>query len=104
MILEYPAHRQTLYNWIHQKQILPEEKFTFRGHNTKDHPRPPSLEQKLQILHRYFGLGQVVRSASIVLMNPPDERSRGKAVSLQEIGEEKVKPNMKLFTIEKRAH
>ena len=51
-ILGYPARRQTLYNWIHRKRILPEEKSTFRGYNTKEHPRHPPLEQKLQILHR----------------------------------------------------
>lgn len=48
-ILGYPARRQTLYNWIHRKRILPEERSTFRGYNTEDHPRHPSLKQKLQI-------------------------------------------------------
>lgn len=31
MILGYPARRQTLYNWINRKRILPEGKSTFRG-------------------------------------------------------------------------
>lgn len=114
----YPARIQTLYNWIHRKRLLPEERSTFRGYNTADHPRHPSLEQKLQILHRCFKLGEVVQSISnevgyntasiyawrhkyiqkgaAALMNPPNERGRGKliegaAVSSQELGELKTK-------------
>lgn len=117
-ILGYPARRQTLYNWIHRKRILPEERSTFRGYNTEDHPRHPPLEQKLQILHRCFELGEDVQSVSnevgystasiyawrrkyiqkgaAALMNPSNERSRGKliegnAASSQEIGELKAK-------------
>ena len=98
-ILGYPARRQTLYNWIHRKRMLPEGRSTFRGYNTEDHSRHPSLEQKLQILHRRFELGEVVQSVSnevgystasiyawrrkyiqkgaVALMNPPNERGRG---------------------------
>lgn len=64
-ILGYPSRRQTLYNWIHRKRILPEERSTFRGYNTEDHPRHHSLEQKLQILHRCFELGGVGRRCTI---------------------------------------
>ena len=99
-ILGYPARRQTLYNWINRKRILPEGKSTFRGYNTEDHPRHPPLEQKLQILHRCFEMGEDVQSvanevgystASIyawrrkylqkgaaALMNSSNERRRGK--------------------------
>lgn len=63
-ILGYPARRQTLYNWINRKRILPEGKSTFRGYNTEDHPRHPPLEQKLQILHRCFEMGEDVQSVS----------------------------------------
>ena len=99
-ILGYPARRQTLYNWINRKRILPEGKSTFRGYNTEDHPRHPPLEQKLQILHRCFEMGEDVQSVSnevgystasiytwrrkyiqkgaAALMNPSNERSRGK--------------------------
>lgn len=59
-ILGYRARRQTLYNWIHRKRILQEERSIFRGYNTEDHSRHPSLEQKLQILHRCFELGEGV--------------------------------------------
>ena len=99
-ILGYPARRQTLYNWINRKRILPEGKSTFRGDNTEDHPRHPPLEQKLQILHRCFEMGEDVQSVSnevgystasiyawrrkylqkgaAVLMNSFNERRRGK--------------------------
>lgn len=49
-ILGYPARRQTLYNWIHRKRILPEERSTFRGYNTEDHPRHPHSNKNF----RYF--------------------------------------------------
>ena len=117
-VLGYPARRQTLYNWINRKRILPEERTTFRGYNTEEHPRNPTLEQKLQILHRCFELGEVVQSVSnevgystasiyawrrkyiqkgaAALMNPPNERDRGKliegqAASSQGIGELQAK-------------
>ena len=99
-ILGYPARRQTLYNWINRKRILPEGKSTFRGYNTEDHPRHPPLEQKLQILHRCFEMGENVQSVSnevgystasiyawrrkylqkgaAALMNSSNERRRGK--------------------------
>lgn len=98
-ILGYPKGRQTLYNWINRKRILPERRSTFRGYNTKDHPRHPPLEIKLNALHRCFELGEDVQSvadelgysrASIynwrrkyiqrgacALMNRPDEKPRG---------------------------
>ena len=64
MILGYPARRQTLYNWINRKRMLPEEKCTFRGYNTPDHPRHPPLELKLEVLYRCFELGEDVQSVS----------------------------------------
>lgn len=100
MILGYPACRQTLYNWINRKRILPEGKPTFQGYNTDDHPRRSPLEQKLQILHRCFEAEEEVQSVSnevgystasiyawrrkyiqkgaAALMNSSNERSRGK--------------------------
>lgn len=99
-ILGYPARRQTLYNWINRNRMLPEEKCTFRGYNTPEHPRHPPLELKLEVLHRCFEQGEDVQSVSnevgystasiyawrrkyiqkgaSALMNPPKERSRGK--------------------------
>lgn len=97
--LGYPSRRQTLYNWINRKRLLPEEKSTFRGLNTADHPRHPSLNLKLEALHRCFELGEDVQSVSqeigystasiytwrkkfiqkgrVALMNSPKEHARG---------------------------
>lgn len=49
-VLGYPARRQTLYNWINRKRILPEERTTFRGYSTEEHLWHPTLEQNF----RYF--------------------------------------------------
>lgn len=99
-LLGYPARRQTLYNWINRKRLLPEDRSTFRGYNTADHPRHPPLELKLEVLHRCFELGEDVQSVSneigystasiynwrkkyilkgsAALMNSPKERKREK--------------------------
>lgn len=63
-ILGYPARRQTLYNWINRKRMLPEDRSTFRGYNTKEHPRHPPLNLKLEVLHRCFELGEDVQLVS----------------------------------------
>jgi putative transposase len=60
-ILGYPARRQKLYNWINRKRMLPEDRCTFCGYNTPEHPRHPPIELKLEILHRCFELGEDVQ-------------------------------------------
>lgn len=55
---------QALYKWIKDQKQPPKEKSTFRGINTPDHPRHPSVELKLEVLHRCFELGENVKSAS----------------------------------------
>lgn len=117
-ILGYPARRQTPYNWIKRNRMLPEGRSTFRGYNTEDHPRHPPLELKLEILYRCLELGEDVQSVSnevgystasiytwrrkyiqkgaAALMNPPNERARGKltegkAASSEELGELKAR-------------
>ena len=99
-LLGYPARRQTLYNWINRKRMLPENRSTFRGYNTADHPRHPPAELKLKAIRRCFEEGEDVQSvseeigysrASIYtwrrkyllkgiagLMNNPKEHRRGK--------------------------
>lgn len=99
-LLGYPARRQTLYNWINRKRILPENRSTFRGYNTADHPRHPPLELKLEVLSRCFEHGEDVQSVSreigystasiynwrkkyilkgsAALMKSPKEHNRGK--------------------------
>ena len=116
-LLGYPARRQTLYNWINRKRILPDNRSTFRGYNTADHPRHPPLELKLEVLHRCFELGEDVQSVSMetgystasiytwrkkyilkgsaALMNSPKEHNRGtlpegKSSSSAEINELKA--------------
>ncbi len=62
--LGYPAGRQTLYNWITRRKHLPEERSTFHGVNTPEHPRNPPLELKLNALRRRFELGENVQLVS----------------------------------------
>lgn len=62
--LGYPSRRQTLYNWIKRKPLLPENRYTFCGVNTPEHPRHPSVNFKLEILHRCFELGENVQDVS----------------------------------------
>lgn len=109
-LLGYPS-RETLYNWIGEKGSPPKRKSAFRGANTQEHPRHPSVELKLKVLHRCFELGEDVKSVSdeigysrasiyawrrkyiqrgtIALMNPNDdprgELTEGIASSSEEI-------------------
>lgn len=59
-ILGYPD-RQTLYKWVTNQKQDPREKSGFRGINTPDHPRHPSVELKLGVLKRCFELGEDVK-------------------------------------------
>ena len=63
-LLGYPARRQTLYNWINRKRMLPENRSTFRGYNTEEHPRHPPLQVKLDAVRRCFEEGEDVQSVS----------------------------------------
>lgn len=73
-LLGYPACRQTLYNWINQKRKSPEDRSTFCGCNTSEHPRHPPAEIKLEALHRCFELGETVQKVA-------NELSCGKYIS-----------------------
>ena len=117
-LLGYPARRQTLYNWINRKRLLPENRSTFRGYNTPEHPRHPPLEMKLNAIRRCFEQGEDVQSVSkeigystasiyawrrkyilkgtAALMNSPKEHNRGnlpegKPASSAEIDDLKAK-------------
>ena len=63
-LLRYPARRQTLYNWITRRNLLPAGHSTFREFNTPEQPRHPPLELKLEVLPRCFELGEDVQSVS----------------------------------------
>jgi transposase InsO family protein len=63
LLLGYPS-RQALYLWTTQRNEPPKQKSTFRGKNTPEHPRHPSVEVKLAALHRCFELGEDVQCVS----------------------------------------
>lgn len=59
--LGYPT-RQTLYKWLQKRSEPPKQpKTRKRFINTANHPLHPSLETKLEILHRCFELGENVK-------------------------------------------
>jgi putative transposase len=62
-ILGYPE-RQTLYKWIKEQNEPKGVKSTYRGENTPTHPRHPSVDLKLEVLHRCFELGEDIKSVS----------------------------------------
>ena len=61
--LGYPK-RQTLYIWLHERDLPAKIKSKNRGKNTPEHPRHPAAELKLEILHRCFELGEDVKSVA----------------------------------------
>ena len=62
--LGYPT-RQRLYDWIFERDSPPGNKTPRRKYNnTPDHPRHPSLNLKLETIHRCFELGENVQLVS----------------------------------------
>ncbi len=61
--LGYPS-RANLYRWIEERNLPSKQKSPFRGTNTSEHPRHPSVELKLNVLRRCFELGEDVQSVS----------------------------------------
>ena len=57
--LGYPS-RTALYKWIKERDKPKQDRRRGNGTNTPQHPRHPSLEVKLNILHRCFELGEDV--------------------------------------------
>lgn len=63
--LGYPKTRQGMYLWIKQRNESPKEKSPRRRiNNSPEHPLHPSLETKLDILHRCFIDGENVQLVS----------------------------------------
>ncbi len=113
--LGYPG-RQILYRWIQEREQPQREKSANRGRNTPEHPRHPTVEIKLEALHRCFELGEDVKSVAdeigysrasiyvwrrkylregmIALMNPKDdprgELKPGNSSSSEEINQLKA--------------
>ena len=63
-ILGYPTRKQ-LYNWIYEEKNPPKvrKKLTDVG-NPPYHPRNPSLDVKLNAIHRCFELGENIKYVS----------------------------------------
>lgn len=61
--LEYPS-RRTMYCWIDEKDDLSRPKLKTRSDNFPEHPRNPSLEVKLDALHRCFELCEDIQYVS----------------------------------------
>lgn len=58
--LGYPS-RDNLFRCIKKRDLPPKQKSPFRGTNTSEHPRHPSVELKLNVLRRCFELGEDVQ-------------------------------------------
>lgn len=61
--LEYPS-RKTMYCWIDERSDFSRPKLRTRSDNTPEHPRNPTLEVKLEALHRCFELGEDIQCVS----------------------------------------
>lgn len=62
-ILGYPT-RRTLYTWIRNEGTPKPSRKELILVNTAEHPRNPSLEVKMDALHRCFELGESIKSVS----------------------------------------
>ncbi|MDD6639791.1 MAG: transposase, partial [Erysipelotrichaceae bacterium] len=61
--LGYPS-RQNMYTWIKNRNIAIKQKATVNYSDSPTHRRHPSLEVKLNILHRCFEVGEDIKSVS----------------------------------------
>lgn len=61
--LGYPTHR-TLYTWIHNEDKPKPKRKKLLLINTVEHPRNPSVQIKIDAIHRCFELGESVKSVS----------------------------------------
>jgi transposase-like protein len=61
--LGYPT-KKTLYVWVHNEGKPKKQRKALELINTKSHPRNPSVEIKIDALHRCFELGESIKSVS----------------------------------------
>lgn len=61
--LGYPS-REHLYSWIHEEGKGEKHRKTASAFNTKEHPRNPPTELKIDVLKRCFEDGESVKSVS----------------------------------------
>ena len=62
-VLGYPT-RRALYTWIGNEGILKSSRKQLTNINTIEHHRNPSIEMKINVLHRCFKLGESIKSVS----------------------------------------
>lgn len=62
-ILGYPT-RRALYTWIANEGAAKPERKPLKLTNTAEHPRNPSVEVKMNVIHRCFELGESIKSVS----------------------------------------
>lgn len=62
-VLGYPT-RRALYTWIANEGVVKPEQKSLKLMNTAEHPRNPSIEVKMDAIHRCFELGESIKSVS----------------------------------------
>ncbi len=62
-VLGYPT-RRALYTWIANEGAAKPERKPLKLTNTAEHPRNPSIEVKMNAIHRCFELGESIKSVS----------------------------------------
>ena len=62
-VLGYPT-RRALYTWIAKEGAVKPERKPLKLVNTAEHPRNPSVEVKMDAIHRCFELGESIKSVS----------------------------------------
>ena len=62
-ILGYPT-RRALYTWIAKEGSVKSKRKPLKLVNTAEHPRNPSVEVKMDAIHRCFELGESIKSVS----------------------------------------
>ena len=62
-VLGYPT-RRSLYTWIANEGAAKPERKPLKLTNTAEHPRNPSIEVKMNAIHRCFELGESIKSVS----------------------------------------
>ena len=61
--LGYPC-RRTMYHWIKNEGKEKDKQRSYTNINTPDHPRNPSIEVKIQAIHRCFEEGESIQSVA----------------------------------------
>lgn len=59
-MLSYPT-RRALYTWIKDEASQKSPRKDLCNINTRNHPRNPSLEVKMNAIHRCFELGESIK-------------------------------------------